>query len=114
MTMEKIVIYKPWGREEIWFTDDDYRLKMLVIEGGKRTSLHCHEGKGERFLIVYGYGLIEMDGMEKRVSFGDVIDIGVKVKHRVMGGGDEMRLVEVSSRKSDDVVRFADDYGRVE
>jgi mannose-6-phosphate isomerase-like protein (cupin superfamily) len=110
---EKLVTYKPWGREEIWFEDDNYIGKLIVLEGGKRTSLHFHELSSEKFMIVYGKGMIEIGDMVKGVSYGDVVVIGRGIKHRIFATDGEMRIVEMRGNKGDDVVRVEDDYGRV-
>ena len=116
--METIEIKpKPWGRE-IWFAwTPAYAGKILEIKKGHRFSLQYHEKKIETQLIIEGkvkftYGKNPKKLTEVVLHAGEKVDIPAGMLHRAEALVKTI-IFEVSSPELDDVVKLADDYGRV-
>lgn len=106
-------VKKPWGRE-IWLAEEDeYAGKILEIKKGTRTSLHYHKEKKETVYILEGKLQINTSEGKEFIllNVGDSITILPKDVHRLYAMED-LKIVEVSTSKVDDVVRVKDDYGR--
>lgn len=106
------IIEKPWGRE-IWLAEEDeYAGKILEIKKGTRTSLHYHKEKKETMYVLEGKLQINTsEGKEFIFDVGDSVTILPGDVHRLYAMAD-LKIVEVSTSKLDDVVRVEDDYGR--
>jgi mannose-6-phosphate isomerase len=109
-------IEKPWGYEMLWARTRRYAAKILVIGAGHRLSLQHHRSKDETLLLLEGEAVLEHEegplglcphGMERDRSYR----IYPGQRHRVTAITD-VRLLEVSTPKLWDVVRWEDDYGR--
>jgi mannose-6-phosphate isomerase len=98
---------KPWGSEEIIYSDDKYTVKRLFIKQGHRTSLQYHQYKQETVYVLHG-----------NLKINDTIlypDTGVTIfpyDHHRMEGLTDATYLECSTSELGDVVRLADDYGR--
>lgn len=113
---------KPWGYEELVYQDHHFACKYLFIEKGKRTSLQYHEEKTEAITVLSGLLRLEImpfepysanDAIAQYYSFGASFVTAPGVIHR-MEAIEDCLLWECSTNHLDDVVRLADDYGRVE
>lgn len=114
---EIVVKPKPWGRE-IWFAwTHQYAGKILEISKGHRFSLQVHEKKCETQLVIEGkvkfiYGKNPQKLASVILKAGDKIDILPGMIHRAEAL-EKTVIFEVSSPELDDVVKLADDYGRI-
>lgn len=113
---EKIVIEKPWGREEVLEINERYMLKRLTMLAGHRCSLQYHNNKKETIYVLSGtlkiiQGCNEYELMEKLYQSGEVVTIPPGVVHRMEGVEDSVYL-EASTPEMSDVVRIDDDYKR--
>jgi mannose-6-phosphate isomerase-like protein (cupin superfamily) len=108
-------VEKPWGHELIWAETDRYVAKVLFIRQGQRLSRQYHEHKDETFLVESGEMALELGrppAVETRVmNPGDVFHCTPGTVHRMVGRTD-VRVFEVSTADTDDVVRLEDAYGR--
>jgi mannose-6-phosphate isomerase len=110
-------VEKPWGHEEIWAETPRYAGKILHILAGKRLSLQHHERKDETIRVLSGILCLELEDdakkmQELRLEPGDARRIEPGRRHR-MAAIEECDVIEVSTPELDDVVRHADDYGRL-
>lgn len=108
---------KPWGHEEIWADTPLYLGKILVLRAGARLSLQHHVVKDETIRVLRGRLLLELEDdagvlRAQRLDPGDCARILPGRKHR-FSAVDDCEVLEVSTPHPDDVVRHADDYGRV-
>lgn len=108
------VVRKPWGYEYPIFESDQVGLWFLCIEPGQSTSLHCHPRK-KTGLVVVG-GAVEVSFLNDSTTLGpaDRVMIRPGLFHRSTAGSEsESLLLEIESpRDKEDLVRFADNYGR--
>lgn len=84
---------KPWGHEVHVGKFNGWRVKLLVVNDGHRTSLQYHREKLEYWFTEEGLRFI---------TPGE--------KHRLTGPA---VVLEVAKGSDEDIVRVEDDYGRV-
>lgn len=103
---------KGWGKELWVHNDEKYCGKILVLNKGKRCSLHFHVKKHETFYISKGLvkmELVHANGKkeEKTMKPGDHMEITQGLMHRFTGLEDS-EIVEFSTQ------HFEEDSYRVE
>ena len=111
-------VEKPWGAYKVLDLGDGYQVKWLDVKPGARLSYQAHEHRSEHWAVVTGTATVTLDDKVIEVPCGEHIYIPVRARHRLENRGQEMiRVVEVQSGDylgEDDIVRFEDDYGRIE
>ena len=114
-------IAKPWGEELILDRSGDSVVKMLRVDPHSRLSLQFHRRKHETLMLLSGSALLTLGRSVDRLREHTLVP-GVRVEieprtiHRVEAGSTGADILEVASRlidDEDDIVRLADDYGRV-
>ena len=114
-------IAKPWGEELILRRSADSVVKMLRINPRSRLSLQFHRQKHETLMLLSGTALLSVGPSadrlrDSRLAPGTCVAIAPRTIHRVEAGSAGAEVLEVASRLTDDeddIVRLADDYGRV-
>ena len=108
---------KPWGAFEVIYEDRFTKVKKIFIVPEGKLSLQSHENRSEVWTIIYGGGVVEVDGEKWEVAKGDVVQIPVGEKHRVENTTEEpLVFIEVQWGKSfeeSDITRYEDKYDRV-
>ena len=111
---------KPWGHEELWASANRYVGKILVIKKGHRLSRQYHRVKEETIMVLEGVLLLEEGptqqggDIERHIlNPGDIFHVFPGTIHRFCAEEGDVRLVEVSTPQTSDVVRLEDDYRRV-
>ena len=115
-------IGKPWGEELILKRSADSVIKALRIEPNQRLSLQFHRRKHETLLLLSGDALLtygqRVDQLRDiRLRAGVQAEIAAGVIHRLSAGPSGADILEIASRvpeDEEDIVRLADDYGRVD
>jgi len=114
------IIDKPWGHEEIWALSSRYAGKILVINKGHRLSRQYHNVKEETIMVLEGTlvceeGPTEVGAEIKRhiMGPGEIFHVRPGTIHRFCAEETDVRLVEVSTSETSDVVRLEDDYRRI-
>jgi mannose-1-phosphate guanylyltransferase/mannose-6-phosphate isomerase len=109
---------KPWGAYKVLDVGNTYQVKWLDVKPGARLSYQAHEHRSEHWAVVMGTATVTLDDEVHEILCGEHIYIPVKAKHRLENRGEVyLRVVEVQSGDylgEDDIVRFEDDYGRIE
>ncbi len=110
---------RPWGHYTVVDEGSDtHKLKTIHVEPGQRLSLQSHQRRAEHWFIVSGRGLAWRNDEQIVVEPGSAVDIPAGARHRIEStGAAPLIFVEVqygSYFGEDDIVRFADDYGRAE
>ena len=59
--MNKTIVEKPWGYEEIWAKTEDYVGKILHIDEGQRLSLQFHNKKEETTGLSPDFEVVYLD-----------------------------------------------------
>tara|TARA_A100001035_G_scaffold248692_1_gene218923 strand:- start:1201 stop:2640 length:1440 start_codon:yes stop_codon:yes gene_type:complete len=110
-------IFRPWGEYTSLAEGPNWQVKKIMVKPGESLSLQLHNKRTEHWIIVSGIALVEIDGNEKILQKNESTFIPLKSKHRLSNSGkDPLILIEVQSGDylgEDDIVRFADKYGRI-
>lgn len=107
---------RPWGK---YFVLDDaptHKVKRIEVKPGGRLSYQYHHKRSEVWTIVQGKARITLNDSDTDYTTGNVIEIPLKAKHRIMNIGEKTLIfVEVQLGTyfgEDDIVRIEDDYNR--
>ena len=107
---------RPWGSWQVLDVGPGYKVKRIHVTPGCRLSYQRHEHRSEHWVIVSGAATCVVDGVETTAGPGRTVDVPRGVKHRLGNlGSEELVVIEVQRGAytgEDDIVRFADDYGR--
>lgn len=109
-------VYRPWG----WYDSIDagarFQVKRIVVNPGASLSLQMHHHRAEHWIVVSGTAMVTRDEETFMVSENESTYIPLGTKHRLVNPGKlPLEMIEVQSGSylgEDDIVRFADVYGR--
>jgi mannose-1-phosphate guanylyltransferase/mannose-6-phosphate isomerase len=111
------MVYRPWGSYESLDDGDRFQVKRLVVKPGQKLSLQKHFHRAEHWVVVQGTAMVHRDGEEILLRENESVYLPLGCIHRLDNPGKiPLVLVEVQSGSylgEDDIVRFADTYGRV-
>lgn len=107
---------RPWGRYRVLAGGDGYQVKEIVVDPERRLSYQRHARRSEHWFVVGGSGEVILDGRERDIAVGDVVDVPIGRLHRVGNTGTEpLVFIEVQAGDylgEDDIERIDDDFGR--
>jgi mannose-6-phosphate isomerase len=111
--------HRPWGSYTILENSEFYKVKRIVVGFNQRLSYQSHTKRKEFWTVVRGYAKVTLEGVEKLLSVGESIEIPLGAKHRIQNASEyhELEFIEVQTGEyfgEDDIIRYSDDYGRVE
>ncbi len=90
---------KSWGIYNVIDIQPGAMTVKISLQAGSNMKYHSHELRDEVWTIVTGNGTVVIDGEEKKVSAGDVINIKAGAKHTVSAETD-MNIIEVQIGES--------------
>ena len=106
---------RPWGSFEVLASGERYQVKRLIVNPGAKLSLQSHRHRAEEWTVVNGTARVTLDD-ELTVQEGETVSVPIGGRHRLSNPGRiPLVVVEVqvgSYLGEDDVVRYADEYGR--
>ncbi len=115
---EHRTVYRPWGSYTSLELGETYQVKRLNINPGSRLSLQSHCRRSEHWVVVRGEALVTIDDSKITYKKGECAFIPTGARHRIENSGSEpLAIIEVQNGDylgEDDIVRYEDDYGRVE
>ena len=85
---------KSWGRYEVIDIEPSAVTVKVVLNPGHSMNYHSHRHRDEVWVVLSGSGRTVVDGVEKKVSAGDVITMKAGSRHTVFADT-ELKLVEV-------------------
>jgi mannose-1-phosphate guanylyltransferase/mannose-6-phosphate isomerase len=107
---------RPWGAYETVARGSHFQVKHITVVPGRSLSLQMHHHRAEHWIVVAGTAKVEIDNVEKLVFPNESVYIPKGATHRLTNPGKvELHLIEVQSGDylgEDDIIRFADNYGR--
>ncbi|WP_367896796.1 mannose-1-phosphate guanyltransferase [Enterobacter vonholyi] len=110
-------VYRPWGKYDSIDTGSRYQVKRLTVKPGEGISLQMHHHRAEHWIVVAGTAQVTINEQTKLLGENESIYIPVGATHCLENPGKiPLELIEVRSGSylgEDDIVRFADRYGRV-
>ncbi len=112
-----ITVHRPWGSYTVLEEGNGYKVKRLTVLPGKRLSLQMHYHRNEFWVVVKGTAKVTVGDREFLLRKGESTFIPMGTKHRLENPGKvTLEVIEVQIGEylgEDDIVRFADDFGRV-
>jgi mannose-6-phosphate isomerase-like protein (cupin superfamily) len=109
-------VQRPWGQYQKIFQESGVWVKRVEVAPKQRLSLQKHGHRSEKWIIVSGQGMVTVNELTVTVSQGSIIDIPVRVLHRISNVSNKpLVFIEVACGDrltEDDIVRMQDDYHR--
>ncbi|MEE2000420.1 mannose-1-phosphate guanylyltransferase/mannose-6-phosphate isomerase [Alkalimonas sp. MEB108] len=109
-------VYRPWGKYDSIDHGQRYQVKRITVKPGEKLSIQMHHHRAEHWIVVTGTAKVTLGTDEKLLTENQSIYIPVGVVHALENPGKiPLELIEVQSGSylgEDDIVRFADRYGR--
>jgi len=109
-------VYRPWGSFDSVDSGDNFQVKRLIINPGKKLSLQLHHKRAEHWVVVSGVATVTKGEEQFLLHENESTYIPVEVKHRLENATDKLlEIIEVQSGSylgEDDIVRFEDDFSR--
>jgi mannose-1-phosphate guanylyltransferase/mannose-6-phosphate isomerase len=111
-------VHRPWG----WYDSVDegprFQVKRILVKPGASLSLQMHHHRAEHWIVVSGTAEVTNGDKVTLVSENQSTYIPLGEAHRLANPGKmPLELIEVQSGSylgEDDIVRFADTYGRAD
>jgi mannose-1-phosphate guanylyltransferase len=111
-------VYRPWGHYDSVDTGARYQVKRITVTPGAKLSVQMHHHRSEHWIVVSGTARVTIDGQERLLTENESIYLPVGSVHSLENPGKiPLELIEVqvgSYLGEDDIVRFADRYGRID
>ena len=85
---------KSWGSFKIINVESDSLTVKVTLNRGSRMKYHSHERRSEVWNFIAGTGRVIIDGAEKIVHAGDVVNIPIGSKHTVIAD-EPLKIIEV-------------------
>lgn len=117
LTREHRKVERPWGSYETVARGAGFQVKEIIVRPGGRLSLQMHHKRAEHWTVVAGTAKVTRDDEVFTLNENESTFIPLGAKHRLENEGTvPLHLIEVqygSYLGEDDIVRFADSYGRI-
>ena len=111
-------VHRPWGSYDVVHGGDGFKIKHITVDPGQSLSLQMHHHRAEHWIVVRGVARVTRGDETFILSANQSTYIPRETRHRLENPGTApLDLVEVQSGPylgEDDIVRFEDDYGRVD
>ena len=111
-------VYRPWGHYDSVDIGERHQTKRIVVKPRAKLSLQKHHHRAEHWIVVKGTALVTKGEEKILLSENESIYIPLGTVHSLENPGViPLEMVEVQSGSylgEDDIIRFDDEYGRVE
>jgi mannose-6-phosphate isomerase len=109
---------RPWGTYTVLDEHNGYKIKRIEVQPGQRLSLQMHHHRSEHWIVVSGTAKVTCGESVRIINVNESTFIPIGTNHRLENPGViPLVIIEVQSGEylgEDDIVRFQDDYHRVE
>ena len=85
---------KSWGSFRVLDVESGSMTIKVTLNPGHSMNYHSHQYRNEVWVVIAGQGRTVVDGMEQKVSVGDVITMQAGCRHTVFADT-ELKLIEV-------------------
>lgn len=125
--INRTFVDKPWGGEDWLVKTEHYVAKHLYVSAKHELSLQYHNQKHETMIVLEGMaqlikgeeGMADLSIGENHVTncsshtvtVGDIIILPPKTLHKIKAITN-LKILEISTPQTEDLVRVADKYGR--
>jgi len=111
-------VHRPWGTYTTLENGERFKIKRIVVKPKASLSLQMHHHRSEHWIVVSGMAIVVNDQQELMLNTNESTFIRAGHKHRLQNPGViDLVMIEVQSGDylgEDDIVRFEDNYGRVD
>ena len=111
-------VYRPWGSYETLEETERFKVKRIIVNPGAKLSLQMHHHRAEHWVVVKGTAKIVCGDKEFMLTEDQSNYIPLGTQHRLENPGViPLEIIEIQTGAylgEDDIVRFDDNYGRVE
>ena len=111
-------IYRPWGSYTTLVEDLNWKVKKIEVNPFESLSLQSHQHRSEHWTVLKGKATVEINGKTFKLNKNESTFIPLKSKHRLSNEhGSPLLIIEVQCGnivEESDIVRFDDNYGRLE
>ena len=108
--------YRPWGQAETFKKGDGFLVKRICVAPEESLSLQLHRHRAEHWVVVRGEAEVRCGERVFRLAANESTYIPAGVRHRLANPTRHpLEVIEVQVGEhlcEDDIVRFADRYGR--
>lgn len=109
-------VRRPWGYYDSIDKGQRFQVKRIVVQPGASLSLQVHYHRAEHWIVVSGTARVTRGEEQFLLSENESTYIPLGITHRLENPGKlPLQMIEVQSGSylgEDDIVRFADTYGR--
>jgi mannose-1-phosphate guanylyltransferase len=109
---------RPWGSFTVLIDTDERKAKKITVYPNKRLSYQSHEKRSELWVVNQGTATVTLDDKDYVLGKGEEIVIPQGSKHRMANyGSEDLVIIEIQSGSyfgEDDIIRYEDDFGRIE
>jgi mannose-1-phosphate guanylyltransferase len=110
-------VFRPWGKYDSIDIGDGYQVKRITVNPGAKLSVQMHHHRAEHWVVVSGVAKVTKGEKTFNLSANESTYIPVGEIHSLENPKKvKLELIEVQSGSylgEDDIVRFADIYGRI-
>jgi len=117
--MENRFESRPWGHYIILDEAGYGKTKRIHVNPKQKLSYQSHEKRNEVWVVQQGVGKVILNDQEQDIKPGSIIGIPIGTKHRIVNTHDLVPIVFIEVQYGsyfgeDDIIRYEDDYGRVQ
>ena len=118
LTESNLTVYRPWGTYTVLEEGPNFKIKRIVVNPGAKLSMQMHNHRSEHWVVVSGVATITNNDVELTLQENESTYIPKTQKHRLENRSEKpLAIIEVQCGDyvgEDDIVRFDDQYGRIE
>ncbi len=111
-------VYRPWGKYDSIDAGDRFQVKRITVNPGGKLSVQMHHHRAEHWVVVTGTAHVGRDEETLVLTENESVYLPVGCVHWLENRGKiTLELIEVQTGSylgEDDIVRFEDQYGRIE
>lgn len=85
---------KSWGSFRVLDVENESMTIKVTLNPGCRMNYHSHRNRDEVWTVICGKGRTVVDGMEQKVTVGDVVTMEAGCRHTVIADT-RLKLIEV-------------------
>ena len=89
---------KSWGSFRVLDVEDESLTIKVTLNPGHSMNYHSHMNRDEVWVVISGTGRTVVDGAERPVHVGDVVQMQAGCRHTVLADS-ELQLIEVQLGK---------------
>jgi len=109
---------RPWGSYTVLDEHKGYKIKRIEVQPGHRLSLQMHHHRSEHWVVVSGIARVTCGETVSILNVNESTFIPMGANHRLENPGViPLVIIEVQNGEylgEDDIIRFQDDYHRLD